>query len=185
MRRFTPVLAALIALALLAGCGSSSKSSGSNNANAAGSTSANPYGGSSNATSTPATTPASGSGQAAQIKTAKVEFGTILVDSAGKTVYLFEKDKKNVSNCSGACAGFWPPVTTTGAPTGSSGASMSMLGTIKRADGTMQVTYAGHPLYYFVKDTKAGDTNGEGLDKFGAEWYALGSNGKKVEKEGS
>jgi predicted lipoprotein with Yx(FWY)xxD motif len=177
MKKYGAVtVAALVALVLLAGCGSSSSSSSNNAASTTPPTTSTP-----DTTSTPGTTPASSS-QAEQIKATKGKLGTYLVDGEGKTVYLFEKDKPNVSNCSGACAGAWPPVTTSGTPSAASGATMSMLGTIKRADGTMQVTYNGHPLYYFVKDTKAGDTHGQGVKGFGADWYVVTPKGGKIDE---
>jgi predicted lipoprotein with Yx(FWY)xxD motif len=109
--------------------------------------------------------------------------GKVLVDSSGRTLYLFEKDRNGRSACSGSCAGNWPPVTVTGKPTAGAGVMASLLGTTRRSDGTEEVTYAGHPLYRYAGDAKAGDTNGEGLNIFGAEWYVLDGTGKKVEKE--
>jgi predicted lipoprotein with Yx(FWY)xxD motif len=137
--------------------------------------------------STVATTAAS---QAAHAKgpvvsTAATSLGRILVDAHGHTLYLFEKDKNGKSACSGACAGAWPPLIATAKPRAGTGAKASRLGTTKRADGRLQVTYNHHPLYTFVKDTAKGQTNGEGLDAFGAEWYALSATGAKVEKRGS
>src|SRR4051794_17138710 len=111
--------------------------------------------------------------------------GKILVDSSGRTVYLFEKDKGSRSACSGACASAWPPVTVTGTPQAGDAVSARLLSTTKRSDGTMEVTYAGHPLYRFSGDQAAGDVNGEGSKAFGAEWYALDAKGAKVEDEGS
>jgi predicted lipoprotein with Yx(FWY)xxD motif len=107
--------------------------------------------------------------------------GKILVDSKGRTLYLFEKDKGPTSTCSGACASTWPPFTTNGQPKAGSGVTASMLGTTKRSDGTTEVTYNGHPLYYYAGDSNPGDTNGQNLDQFGAEWYVLSPAGKKVE----
>ena len=107
--------------------------------------------------------------------------GKILVDSTGRTVYLFEKDTGPKSTCSGACAAEWPPVTTTGKPSAGNGLTASMLGTTKRSDGATQVTYNGHPLYRYAGDSKAGDTKGQGLDFFGGEWYVLSPAGHKVE----
>jgi predicted lipoprotein with Yx(FWY)xxD motif len=106
--------------------------------------------------------------------------GKILVDSTGRTVYLFEKDTGSKSTCSGACAAEWPPVTTTGKPTAGNGLTASMLGTTKRTDGTTQVTYNGHPLYRYAGDNKAGDANGQGLDFFGGKWYVLSPAGDQV-----
>jgi predicted lipoprotein with Yx(FWY)xxD motif len=122
----------------------------------------------------------------ATVKTRHTSLGTILVDAKGRTLYLFEKDTKNKSKCSGACATNWPPALTGGKPKAAGGAVSSRLGTTKRSDGTTQVTYAGHPLYTFVLDkNKPGATKGEGVDAFGAEWYVVGTNGKKIEKAGS
>src|SRR5204862_5774652 len=117
-----------------------------------------------------------------QVKTRKVaNLGTILVDSKGKSLYLFQKDKRDKSNCSGACATNWPPYMTTGKPKAGPGARAAMPGTIKRAGGKLQVTYNHHPLYHFKYDTKAGQTKGENVDAFGAEWYVVSPKGVKVE----
>jgi predicted lipoprotein with Yx(FWY)xxD motif len=107
--------------------------------------------------------------------------GKVLVDSKGRTVYLFEKDTGAKSTCSGACATEWPPVTTNGKPTAGTGVTASMAGTTKRSDGKTQVTYNGHPLYLFEGDTKPGDAAGQNVDAFGAEWYVLSPAGSKVE----
>jgi predicted lipoprotein with Yx(FWY)xxD motif len=122
----------------------------------------------------------------ATVKTRSNKLGKILVDGRARTLYLFEKDKHGKSACSGQCAKFWPPLLTKGKPKAGTGAKSSLLGTTKRSDGTTQVTYNKHPLYTFLNDkNKPGSTKGEGLDAFGAEWYVLGANGKKIEKEGS
>jgi predicted lipoprotein with Yx(FWY)xxD motif len=117
------------------------------------------------------------------VKTRHTSLGTVLVDAKGRTLYLFEKDTKNKSKCSGQCAANWPPALVKGKPKAGGSAVASKLATTKRADGTTQVTYAGHPLYTFVLDrNKPGSTKGEGIDAFGAEWYVVGTNGKKIEK---
>jgi predicted lipoprotein with Yx(FWY)xxD motif len=108
------------------------------------------------------------------------KLGKILVNAKGQTLYLWQKDSGTTSACSGACASAWPPVTTTGTPTAGTGLTASMLGTTKRSDGTMQVTYGGHPLYTFVQDSSPGDANGEGSNAFGAPWYAVNAGGAKV-----
>ena len=105
--------------------------------------------------------------------------GQIIVDSRGRTVYLFEKDSHGSSTCYGACAGIWPPLTTTSTPKATGGLT-AQVGTVKRTDGTMQVTYNGHPLYYYAGDTASGQTKGEGLDQFGAAWDVLSPAGNKV-----
>ena len=106
--------------------------------------------------------------------------GTFLTDGSGRTVYLWAKDGMNMSACSGACATAWPPVPATGKLTATGGAKASDLGTITRSDGTKQVTYDGHPLYYFVGDSAAGQTNGQGSDNFGAKWWLVASSGAKI-----
>ena len=113
------------------------------------------------------------------------DLGKILTDSKGRTIYLFEKDTGPKSTCSGACATDWPPVTTTGKPTAGSGLTASMVGTTTRSDGAKQVTYNGHPLYLYVGDQKAGDTNGQAVDAFGARWYALSPAGDRLTATGS
>jgi predicted lipoprotein with Yx(FWY)xxD motif len=106
--------------------------------------------------------------------------GTVLAGTGGRSVYLFEADHGSTSACSDACAAYWPPVTSAGAATASGRAESALLGTIHRGDGTVQVTYAGHPLYYFSGDKAAGDVTGEGLQDFGAGWYVLSPTGHKV-----
>jgi predicted lipoprotein with Yx(FWY)xxD motif len=133
--------------------------------------------------SAPKTTTSTASG--ATIDVRKTALGTILVDSTGRTLYLFEKDHGDRSSCSGACASAWPPLTTTAKPKPAAGVNAPLLGTTKRGDGSTEVTYGGHPLYTYAGDAAPGDTTGEGLSQFGAEWYVLSPQGKKVEKQGS
>ena len=121
-------------------------------------------------------------GTGAKVAVAGTGLGKVLVDGRGRTLYLFAKDRRGKSSCTGKCAGFWPPLIAAGKPRAAAGAKASLLGTTKRADGRLQVTYNHHPLYTFVKDTKRGQTNGEELDAFGAEWYAVSAAGAKVEK---
>ena len=116
-----------------------------------------------------------------KVGVASSRLGRIIVDGRGRTLYLFVKDKRGKSACVGQCAGFWPPLITSGKPVASGGAKGSLLGTTKRADGRLQVTYNHYPLYTFVKDTRNGQTNGEEINAFGAEWYALSPAGTKVE----
>ena len=127
----------------------------------------------------------SGGGSGGTVAVRSTSLGRILVDSSGRTLYLFAKDKGGRSACSGNCAGNWPPVTVTARPTAGAGVDASLLGTTTRADGMKEVTYAGHPLYRYAGDSAAGDTNGEGLNTFGAVWYALDGSGKKVVKGSS
>ena len=131
---------------------------------------------------TSAVTPApkSGAPHGPTVRVATTRLGKVLVDSRGRTVYLFTKDSGTKSTCSGACATAWPPVLATGKPTVSGGAKASQVGTTTRSDGKRQVTYNGHPLYRFVKDTKSGDTNGERLTAFGGSWFAVSPTGKRI-----
>jgi predicted lipoprotein with Yx(FWY)xxD motif len=163
------VATAVLALAVIAaGCGSSNDNSSTSASSGGGGI----YGGGG---SSKTAAPASGGGAAVIAVASNPKLGKILVDSKGDTVYYFEKDKQGgtTSTCSGACASVWPPVTTSGAPKGQKGASASKLGTIKRSDGTTEVTYNGWPLYTYVGDKKPGDANGNDLTQFGAQWYAL------------
>jgi predicted lipoprotein with Yx(FWY)xxD motif len=168
-----------IAALLAAGCGSSKSSSASNASNAS---PAYPGETTNSATtaSTAATTTPSGEGTVIAVKHAS-KLGVILAAGSKKlTVYMFEGDKGGASSCSGACASVWPPVTTAGAPV-VHGAASADLGTITRADGTKQVTYKGHPLYFFAKDKDSGDAYGQGVHGFGSDWYVLKPSGSKVD----
>lgn len=120
---------------------------------------------------------------AATVKTRHGKLGTYLVDSKGRTLYLFEKDKTKKSTCYGDCAKAWPPLLTTGKPKAAGKAKAALLGTSKRTDGTTMVTYKGHPLYYFVNDKKAGQTKGQGIDGFGAEWYVVAPSGNELDDD--
>jgi predicted lipoprotein with Yx(FWY)xxD motif len=121
----------------------------------------------------------------AKVALRSTSLGRILVDRNGRTLYLFEKDRNGRSACSGACAQAWPPLLTSGRPVAGHGVSRSKLGTVRRASGRRQVTYAGHPLYRYAGDGRAGDTNGEGSRAFGAAWYALSASGHRVTGGGS
>lgn len=170
---FALAMAASTVVLFIAGCGSSGSSSTS-----------------SSATSSSATTPAAPAASTSptptaagvMISTKHAKLGTII--AAGPkhlTVYLFEADKGSASSCSGPCAKAWPPVTTDGEPKVAGSASAVDVRTITRTDGTKQVTYKGHPLYYFVKDGDAGDAYGQGVKGFGASWYVLAPSGHKVD----
>ncbi|HEV7482664.1 MAG TPA: hypothetical protein VGO13_06155 [Solirubrobacterales bacterium] len=161
---------ALVAVLAIAGCGSSSDS-----------TSGGAYGGGGETTTTTAKSPPGAESGVAVLTVASApKVGPILVDAKGFTVYDFHKDKGTTSSCYGGCAGVWPPVLTEGAPTAGEGASAGKLGTTKRKDGTVQVTYAGHPLYTYVADKKPGEANGNDFSSFGAQWYALKGNGEEA-----
>jgi predicted lipoprotein with Yx(FWY)xxD motif len=118
----------------------------------------------------------------AKVAVASSQLGRILVDARGHTLYLFANDRNGKSACTGKCAAFWPPLLTSGKPLASAGAKTSLVGTTKRADGRLQVTYNHHPLYTFAKDVRKGQTNGEEIDAFGAEWYVVSTAGTRIEK---
>jgi predicted lipoprotein with Yx(FWY)xxD motif len=103
-----------------------------------------------------------------------------LTNGSGRAVYLWVKDTGDASTCTGACAGAWPPVTATGTVTAAGSAKASDLGTITRSDGTKQVTYDGHPLYYFAGDSGPGTASGQGSDGFGAKWWLVAPSGSDV-----
>ena len=135
-------------------------------------------GGSSKASASPSTTTTKA--QAASVDVRDTSLGKILVDSQGRSLYLFKKDTGPTSTCSGACAVAWPPFTTSGTPQAGSGAKASLISTSTRSDGKTQVVYNGHPLYYYAGDSQAGDTNGQDLNQFGASWYVLSPAGDQI-----
>lgn len=110
--------------------------------------------------------------------------GQVLVDSKGHTVYDFHKDRGTTSSCYGPCEAAWPPLLTAGEPHASNGAQAGLLGTTKRKDGSEQITYSGHPLYTFSGDKGPGEANGNDVEAFGAEWYALTPSGAEPEDGG-
>ncbi len=113
------------------------------------------------------------------------KFGRFLADGRGRALYLFEADKTTSSTCDAACASIWPPLTVSHAPKAGDGVLASRLGTTKRKDGTTEVTYNGHPLYYYAGDAKPGDITGQGLNQFGAKWYLVDRRGKKIDNGGA
>jgi predicted lipoprotein with Yx(FWY)xxD motif len=130
------------------------------------------------------TGPATSSAQpaAAVVERRGSMLGQILVDGQGRTLYLFEADRAGRSSCDGACASAWPPYLSNGAPKAGTGVAGGLLGTTMRGGdgGGAQVTYHGHPLYYYVGDNEPGDTAGQGLDQFGARWFVLAPSGNEI-----
>jgi predicted lipoprotein with Yx(FWY)xxD motif len=124
----------------------------------------------------------SATGTAGTVSLRSTQLGMILVDSRGHTLYMFAKERNGKSSCSGSCAKFWPPSLKRGKATAGSGVKASLLGTTRRSNGSLQLTYNKHPLYAFVLDRKAGQTNGEGNLAFGARWYALSAKGRAIVK---
>lgn len=167
--RIASVLAAAVAALAIAACGSSSSSSHKSSTHAA--------------SSTPS--PTNASAASVMVKTARGSLGTYLVGPSGRALYLWVADSKNKSVCSGSCAKFWPPLTTTGKPGASGGAMAADLGTTTRSDGKKQVTYKGHPLYYFAEDTSPSMTKGQGSNGFGAKWWLVSPSGAAITKSSS
>jgi predicted lipoprotein with Yx(FWY)xxD motif len=196
---------ALLGVLAIAGCGgggSSSSSSGStgggeeSSAESASAITGRSYGAESTgageesagteAAAKPAAAAKSGAGGSAVmvIKAGKAgDLGTVITDAEGMTVYDFHKDKGTTSSCYGGCEAAWPPVLTSGEAKASGGAQSSLLGTTERKDGSLQVTYKGHPLYTFAEDKKPGEANGNDVSAFGAEWYALEPNGEEPDDD--
>lgn len=178
MKRMTYAVALIAVLALaVAGCGSDSSSSGGAYGGKSGG------GSSESSTASSETKPtSSGAGGEGIVSAAKAgDLGTVIVNSEGFTLYDFHKDKGGKSSCYGACAGAWPPLLTEGNPQAQGAAQRSLLGTTKRNDETLQVTYNGWPLYTFVGDKAPGEANGNDFSQFGAQWYALMPNGEEPE----
>jgi predicted lipoprotein with Yx(FWY)xxD motif len=158
---------------LVAACGSSGSTT----------TAAAAGGSTATASSSATATPAAAKGTAVSVT--KGSNGTFLTGAGGRALYLWVADAKGMSSCSGACAKAWPPLTTKGKPIASGSVKASQLGTIKRSDGTEQVTYDGHPLYYFEGDPKAGTTTGQGSDAFGAKWWLVSTSGSAITSGGA
>ncbi len=121
---------------------------------------------------------ATGTNATLSLRTTKL--GPVLVNSKGHTLYLFKKDRNDRSACNGMCPQFWPPLLSHGKASAGPGVKASMLGTTRRSNRSLQVTYNKHPLYTFVLDKRAGQTNGEGNLAFGARWYSVSSRGAAV-----
>jgi predicted lipoprotein with Yx(FWY)xxD motif len=120
---------------------------------------------------------------APMISVRRTSHGKTLVDGHGRSLYLFEADRANMSNCTTSCLTVWPALTSSKAtPRAGGGAVAGKIGTIRSQAGR-QITYAGHPLYRYVGDHKPGDTNGQGLNQFGAKWYVLAPSGRKIDDD--
>jgi predicted lipoprotein with Yx(FWY)xxD motif len=129
-----------------------------------------------------AATHASAAGTGAKVKVEKTALGRILVNGQGRTLYMFAIDKHGKSACYGTCAKFWPPLLSTSSHVTGTGVKASLLGTSMRKGGTLQLTYAGHPLYTFLKDAKPGQTNGQGLNASGGLWWVMSPTGTVIKK---
>jgi predicted lipoprotein with Yx(FWY)xxD motif len=117
-----------------------------------------------------------------QVKVGTTALGRILVSAQGRTLYMFAADKRNKSACYGSCAIYWPPLLTTTTRVTGAGVKSSLLGTTKRTHGKLQITYNGHPLYRVLKDTKSGQTSGQGLNVSGGLWWVMSPAGTVIKK---
>jgi predicted lipoprotein with Yx(FWY)xxD motif len=118
-------------------------------------------------------------GEGTEVKLAESQFGSILFDGGGQAIYLFDKETSSMPDCYGGCAEAWPPVLTEGAPVAADGVDESLLGTTKREDGSEQVTYDGHPLYYYAHEGP-GEVLCHGVDEFGGLWLVVGKSGEAL-----
>ena len=173
--RIGSLFALAIAAIAVAACGSASSSKSSTAAAAT-----QPAPSSSTTSSSSSSSSSASEGSAEMISTAKGSAGTYLTGDNGRAVYLWVADSGGKSACSGTCAKYWPPVATKGKPTAGSGVTASDLGTITRSDGSEQVTYHGHPLYYFLVDKSPGQTKGQGNNGFGAKWWLVAPSGNAI-----
>lgn len=119
-------------------------------------------------------------GASASISIKQTALGNTLADGNSRTLYLFAPDKTNMSTLSAAGRAIWPPFTTARRPVASDGAQASQIGTVTGAGSPAQVTYHGHPLYYFAGDHNPGQTAGQGLNDFGGRWYVLSKSGSAI-----
>ncbi|MCK9897213.1 hypothetical protein [Frankia sp. AgB32] len=179
MKKIAAMILSLGATGLvLVACGSDGESATAAGGTTAATTSSAPA---ASPTSSPASGGATTPGPVATLDTSTSRFGPILVDGGGRTLYLFGADQGATSMCSENCAKAWPPYVVSQVPEAGSGVASSEIGTTTRADGTLQVTYHGHPLYRFAKDTTAGAAMGQGIDKFGGKWFVVGPDGNSIE----
>ncbi|GHJ41031.1 hypothetical protein [Streptomyces sp. TS71-3] len=176
-------IAGVAVAALATACGSST--SGDNASGGSSTPASSPSSSGSSSGSGSGSGSSSGAGAATGVKAMSGDLGTFLTDSSGKTLYLFAADSDGKPTCNGTCAAEWPPLTAKGAPKAGAGVTASDLTTAKRSDGTSQVVYHGHPLYYFADDKKAGDAKGQGLDDEGGKWYVLSPSGHRITKSAS
>jgi predicted lipoprotein with Yx(FWY)xxD motif len=160
------------AVAMLAACSSAASSSSTPVSSTTPASSGTP--------ATSASAAATGSTTGLVITTKSSSAGDFLTNGSGQAIYLWMKDSMNSSACSGGCASAWPPVTTTGALTAAGSVNKADLSTFTRSDGTKQVAYDGHPLYYFVGDSKPDEVTGQGSDGFGAKWWLVNPSGSAI-----
>jgi predicted lipoprotein with Yx(FWY)xxD motif len=176
MKRIVTPVTAIATLALIAVAAIAAATGGTSSARTMSPSSGTGYGAA-------ASGPIANASVAPAINVRRTSHGRTLVDAHGRALYLFEADKANMSNCSGSCASVWPPLTAKATPRARGGAVAAKIGTIRLRGGGRQVTYAGHPLYRYVLDHKPGDTNGQGLNQFGAKWYLLAPSGRKIDDD--
>jgi predicted lipoprotein with Yx(FWY)xxD motif len=108
------------------------------------------------------------------------DFGRHLTNGKGRALYVFSADSGKTSNCSGECARAWPPYIVKSKPRAVEGARQGLVGVTRRADGRLQATYAGHPVYYYIRDNESGEVLCQAVEEFGGFWYIQRASGKVV-----
>jgi predicted lipoprotein with Yx(FWY)xxD motif len=129
---------------------------------------------------TAASAPVPSSRAGVSVKLMQTQYGKVLVDGRGRALYLFTRDRTPVSQCYGECASRWPPFLAAGMPVAGKGAQANLLGRTRRRDGSTQVTYRGHPLYYYIGDRLPGQVLCQNVEEFGGRWYVLTRRGSAV-----
>jgi predicted lipoprotein with Yx(FWY)xxD motif len=174
------VLAAIALGAAVAGCGGGDSDDGGLAGSGATTKPASGAAGASNGAAGKGGTKAPAATTGVTVRVAGSEYGKVLFDGDDRAIYLFEKETSDRSECYGACAGAWPPVLTEGAPQAGAGAKSALLGTTRRAGGSTQVTYNGHPLYYYVDDPP-GQVLCQNVEEFGGLWLVVDPAGEAVQ----
>jgi predicted lipoprotein with Yx(FWY)xxD motif len=180
MRKIAPLyaLAPIVAVLVAAGCGGSSYGGASSSSAPSAASSPAGYG---YGAQPPASSSSAGAAAAAKVGAGKSSIGQIVVNGTTRTLYVFNKDHNGMSTCYGPCANYWPPLLSKGKPVALAGTHPGLVGTTRRTDGAVQVTYGGRPVYEYVGDTKPGQTTGEGLTDFGAAWLAISPTGEPIQ----
>jgi predicted lipoprotein with Yx(FWY)xxD motif len=123
---------------------------------------------------------ATAASHAPSVRSGSSRYGRVLFDGGGRVLYTFARDRGTASTCYGPCAAAWPPFTVNRVPTAGAGVSSRLVGTTRRGDGSLQVTYAGHPLYYYTGDKKPGQILCQNVSSFGGLWLVVNPNGTPV-----
>jgi predicted lipoprotein with Yx(FWY)xxD motif len=174
MRRLLPTLIAL-ALLPIAGCG------GADDTSTQAETTSEPAGTTDKGKPAQAKPAGEPKQPGVTVSTHASDYGTIVTNGDGRALYLFEKETSDRAQCYGACATAWPPLLTKGEPRAAGGAQAAQLGTTERSDAKTQVTYRGHPLYYYESDTAPGEVGCQNVNEFGGLWLVVDPSGNAIQ----